>query len=466
MSKVIQYLYYMKHFFGLKDFSRKIKKKFVMRPTLLIALSFFFAIIIGSILLVCPFAHHEGVEVTYLNALFTATTATCVTGLFDVPLGIASTYTFAGEIIILILIQLGGLGVTAIGTLLVLIIFGKVTIGQQQLIKETWNLSSSTLLKKVFYYTLLITFVVELLGAVLSFVSFYCIHNMELETAIKTSIFHSVASFNNAGLDLLGTSSLINYKDPLLLTVTSLLIIFGGLGYVVIVDIFAKKFKFKKFKAHTKIVLTMTTFLFVFGSLFIFLSSYFEGNFTISYTDSMFLAISSRTAGFSTVDLSTVPTASIIILLTLSFIGASPGGTGGGIKTTTIFVIFAYIRSVFQNKAPYGFKRQINKDTTRKALLIFTVSISLIMFVSITITILETAYGNVLPYDEVLFEVTNAFTTTGLSTGITPSLTAASRVFLILLMYLGRIGPMSIATVLQSHSIQTWHYVEENIPIG
>ena len=247
---------------------------------------------------------------------------------------------------------------------------------------------------------------------------------------------------------------------------TSILIILGGLGYIVIVDIFSKKFNFIKMRAHTKIVLTMTAILLVFGSVFVFLSSYTPNGFAISFPDSMFLSVTSRTAGFSSVDLSLVPTASLIILLLLSFVGACPGGTGGGIKTTTIFVIFAYIRSVFQNKEPHGFKRQINRDTTRKALLIFTVSISLIIVSSIVISVIETSNSTVVPFDWVLFEVTNAFSTTGLSTGVTPSLNEISRIILILLMYIGRIGPMSIATVLKSNTIQTWYYVEENIPIG
>lgn len=456
----------MKESFGFKELGRQFKKKIVLRPMLLIAISYFVVIMLGSVLLVCPFAHEPGVDVNYLNALFTSVTSTCVTGLVDLPLGIAGSYSLAGEIIILILIQLGGLGVTAVGSLLILLIFGKVTLGQQQLIKETWNLSSAQVLKKVFYYTLLITFIVEILGAVLSFISFYCIHNLDAAIAAKRAIFHSISSFNNAGIDLLGTTSLIGFNDPLLLTTTSVLIILGGLGYVVIVNVVSKKFNFKKFRAHTKIVLIMTAILLVFGSVFVFLSSYSGGNFLLSFTDSMFLSVSTRTAGFTTVDLNLVPTASLIVMIVLMFIGASPGGTGGGIKTTTIFVIFAYIRSVFQNKEPYGFKRQINKDTTRKALLIFTVSISLIITMSLVITITETAYGNELPYDHVLFETTSAFATVGLSTGITPSLSEVSRIILILLMYIGRIGPMSITTVLKSHSIQTWKYVEENIPIG
>ena len=456
----------MRQSFGIKDLGRNFKKKFVLRPMLLIAISFFVVIILGSILLVCPFTHEEGAQVSYVNALFTATTATCVTGLVDLPAGIGATFNLGGEIIILILIQLGGLGVTAVGTFLVLLIFGRVTLGQQQLIKEAWNLSSSKTLKKVFYYTLLITFIVELIGAVICSLSFYYTHNLDVTTSIKNGIFHSVSSFNNAGLDLLGTTSFIYYDDPLLLITTSILIILGGLGYIVIVDIFSKKFNFIKMRAHTKIVLTMTAILLVFGSVFVFLSSYTPNGFAISFPDSMFLSVTSRTAGFSSVDLSLVPTASLIILLLLSFVGACPGGTGGGIKTTTVFVIFAYIRSVFQNKEPHGFKRQINRDTTRKALLIFTVSISLIIVSSIVISVIETSNSTVVPFDWVLFEVTNAFSTTGLSTGVTPSLNEVSRIILILLMYIGRIGPMSIATVLKSNTIQTWYYVEENIPIG
>lgn len=453
--------------FGFKEFSRKIKKKFILRPTLLIAISFFLVIIIGSILLSLPFSHEPGVNVSYINALFTATTATCVTGLIDLPLGIASSYSLAGEIIILFLMQIGGLGVTVIGTLFVILIFGKVTIGQQLLIKDTWNLPSVKIIKKVFFYAILITFSVELLGAILCFVSFKFIHGLDTLTAIKNGIFHSISSFNNAGIDLLGTTSLVNYKDPLLLTVTSILIIVGGLGYVVIVNIFSKKLNLKKCSAQAKIVLTMTLFLLVVGALLIFLSSYSNGAFSIGIADSMFLSVTTRTAGFTTIPLNDVPTSSIIIMSILMFIGASPGGTGGGIKTTTIFVIFAYIRSIFQNKKPCAFKRTISDDNIKKALLIFIASFALLLTGSLIITVIEEVLGNVsTSYDSVLFETTSAIATVGLSTGITPSLSVGSRVILILLMYVGRIGPMSIASILKSNDIQTWRYVEENIAIG
>jgi trk system potassium uptake protein TrkH len=462
----------MKLDLGIKNFTRKIRKKFVLRPVLLIALSFFIVIMLGSVLLVCPFAHEPGVEVNYLNALFTSVTATCVTGLVDLKDGIAASYSLAGEIIILILIQLGGLGVTSIGTFFVITIFG-LSLSQQQLIKEAWNLSSAKILKKIFFYTILITAVIEILGAILSFISFYCLqaNPMTLEDAIYNGVFHSISAFNNAGIDLLGSQSLINHQEPLLLTTTALLITFGGLGYVVIIDVLSKKFNFKRFKAHTKIVLSMTLILFIIGSLMIFLTSYsytpdVGGSFVISFENSMFLCVSTRTAGFTTVDLGTVPIASLIIMIMLMFVGASPGGTGGGIKTTTIFVIFAYIRSVFQNKEPYGFRREMNKDATKKALLLFVVGIVFIILISLIISVTEMAYGNVIAYDEVLFETTSAFATVGLTTGITPGLSEASRVLLILLMYLGRIGPMSITTMLKSHNIQLWHYVEENIPIG
>lgn len=456
----------MKTFSDFKDFGKKIQKKFVLRPILLIALSFFIVIVIGSILLYMPFSLQEGVEISYINALFTATTATCVTGLVDLPLGIGNTFSIAGQIIILLLIQLGGLGVTVVGTLFVVLILGKVTLGQQMLIKETWNLSSAKVVKKVFFYTLLITLIVEILGAVLSFISFYCIHEMEVGTAVKNAFFHSISSFNNAGIDLLGTTSLISTNDPLLLTVTSFLIIVGGLGYIVIVNIVSKKFNLKKLSLHSKIVLVMTSVLIVTGAGLIFLTSYSDGVFMISFENSVFLSVSSRTAGFTTVDLSTVPSATNIVLIFLMFIGASPGGTGGGVKTTTIFVIISYIVSIFKNKQPCAFKRQIGQDNVKKALLIFIISFSFILIASLSITIIEDFVGNPLSYESVLFESTSAFATVGLTTGITTSLSVGSRVILIIMMYLGRLGPMSIASILKSNNIQTWHYVEENVPIG
>ncbi len=458
--------------------------KFTLSPIAIIVISFLAVILIGSILLILPIAHKPGATVTYLDALFTSTSCTCVTGLVSVKSGIADSFSIFGRVTMAILIQLGGLGVTTLAVIFFLIASRKLTFGEQSLIKESWNLKNLSGIKKIFFLVLLVSFSFETFGAILSFLDFYYIHNFDMSTAWGYAFFHSVSSFNNAGFDILGNNSLISYENDIFLNlITSFLIIAGGLGFFVNIDIIKKKLHFKKFTLHTKIVLLYTAILVVFGTLSIYLIELTNEVTQVSFMGSFFMSVSTRTAGFTMYNLGTFNDATIIIMCILMFIGASPGGTGGGIKTTTFALLLAYLRGVITAKRPYAFRRSINKDLIRRALLIIILGFSFFVIGFTLICVFEGNY-NYIDYStgekliiykdgatrynaiDFGFEAMSAFGTVGLSTGITPYLAPASKIILIFLMYVGRIGPLTISTAFRGKNTATYHYAEEDVSIG
>ena len=441
------------------------KRRFGLRPVALSALSFLVVIFIGSILLIMPFSVKEGAEISYIDALFTAVSCTCVTGLSTVPLGVASTFTLAGKIIMAILIQLGGLGVTFVAVLIFVIFSRKLSFNQQSLIKENWNLISLKNVKRIFLFITLITAINEILGSVLLFLDFYFIHNMDVARAIMNALFHSVSAYNNAGFDLFGTTSYIGFDtDYILVFTTMFLIISGGFGYFTIYEIIHRKLNWTKSSLQAKIVIFYTFVLIVVGTFGIYFIELFNTETEVSFVGSLFMSVSTRTAGFTLYDLSEFKKATLLLIMILMFIGASPGGTGGGIKTTTIAIVAAYIRGLITDRKPYAFRRTISKSLARTAMLIMTLSLSVFVIGMFMISIFES--DNKLDLIDVAFETMSAFATVGLSTGIPTSLTVGSKITLILLMYIGRLGPLTLANSMKSRKIQTYSYVEENVSIG
>lgn len=249
----------------------KAKGRFGLRPVALSALSFLIVIFLGSILLIMPFSLKEGVDISYIDALFTSVSCTCVTGLSTVPLGVADTFSLVGKIIMCILIQLGGLGVTFVAVLIFVIFSRKLSYNQQSLIKENWNLISLKNIKKIFSFICIVTAINELLGAILLFVDFFFLRSMEAPQAIMYALFHSVSAYNNAGFDLFGTTSYIGFStDYILVFTTIFLIISGGFGYFTAYEIFHRKMKWSKYTLQAKIVILYTVVLIVLGTLGIF----------------------------------------------------------------------------------------------------------------------------------------------------------------------------------------------------
>lgn len=425
-----------------------------LTPVRVIALGFMATILLGSLLLMLPCSIRDGVSVRYIDMLYTSTSAVCVTGLVIVDT--ATTFTPFGQLIVAVLIHLGGLGLAVIGVGVILAIGGKVNLKERNIIRESMNLGTGSgavrMIKSVFLTTVLF----EAVGALLSYIVFS--KDYPPLHAAGISIFHSIASFNNAGFDILGNmQSLMPYKDNVLLNlVTAVLVFFGGIGFLVIREMMTKKFRWKKFSMHAKVVLMMSGVLIVAGTLLIKLTE------NITWLGAFFHSVSTRTAGFATYSLSNFSNAGLLIVIALMFIGASSGSTGGGIKTGTFFVLLQGLKSAATNKSEKAFKYSLPSNAFRKASVIAIFAFSIVFVGTYLMLIIEKNISVI----DALFEVTSAFGTVGLSTGITTGLSDGSKLLSILIMYIGRLGPLTIASMWYFGKGEHTSYPEGNISIG
>ncbi len=427
-----------------------------MQPARLIALCFLGIILVGAILLSLPISHNEGESVTPFQALFTATSATCVTGLIVVDT--AETFSVFGRTVILALIQIGGLGAATIGIGVTLLAGKRMSVYDRNVLQESWNLNSTYRTRRIYRNVLLITASIEIVGALVLipiFSEFY-----PLNEAIGISFFHSISSFNNAGFDLMGNnmSGLTSFNNHIPLNlITALLIICGGLGYLVYMDMWGRRKEgFRRFKLQTKIVLTMTVALIFVGMFLLVLSD------DISPLEAFFQSVSARTAGFSTINLAELSSAGILVMCILMLIGASPGSTGGGIKTTTIFAVLTATYSSATRKKREIFSRKIVEEDVSKAFTVLLMAVSIIILVTFLLMVFEPE----IPFEALLFEAVSAFATVGLSAGVTPILSDESLFVIILTMYVGRLGPLTIATVWFFRDESEVSCTSENITIG
>ena len=426
----------------------------------LIALSFIAVILLGSVLLILPCSVNDGVEISYIDSLYTSTSAVCVTGLIVVDPGTA--FTPIGQFFLALMIQIGGLGVTSIGAGVILAMGKKIDLKGRTLIREGSNLDNGKAVINFVKNVFLTTLVIELVGAVLSFIVF--VKDFPVLTAIGYSLFHAVAAFNNSGFDILGHSgtiysneSLTGYKDNVLLNlITCGLIILGGVGFLVIREVLTKKFRWKKFSMHTKVVLSVSAVLLVVGTLLVRLSE------DITWMGAFFNSVSARTAGFSTYSLGNFTDAGLIIMGILMFIGASPGSTGGGIKTSTFFVLFQGVKSAATNRSEKAFKYAIPSNAFKKAGVITLLALSVVLVGTYLLLLMDPDVS----IRDALFEMTSAFGTVGLSTGVTSGLSIGSKLLSIVIMYIGRLGPLTIASIWYFNKGERARHPEGNIAIG
>ncbi len=442
---------------------RKILK--YLTPARVIALGFASLILLGSVLLILPCSQKEPGTVSYIDALYTSTSAVCVTGLIAIDPGTA--FTPLGQFFLGLLIQIGGLGVTTVGAGIIIFMGKKINLKGRNVIREAGNLENGRGVVKFVQNVLFTTLAIELLGAVLSLIVFA--GDMPFPKALGISLFHSVAAFNNSGFDILGHSgelysnnNLFAYHDNILLNlVTAGLIILGGIGFLVIREVIDKKWHFKKYSMHAKVVITMSAVLLLAGTLLIKLT---EGG-DESWLGAFFHSVSARTAGFSTTNISNYTNAGLLVLTVLMFIGASPGSTGGGIKTSTFFVLLQGVKSAATNKSEKAFKYSVPKDAFKKAAVITLMGLMIILTGTFLLLVFESGNESVRFVDAV-FEMASAFGTVGLSTGITAGLTLQSKLLSILIMYIGRLGPLTIATLWYFNKGERAEYPEGNISIG
>lgn len=422
-------------------------------PGRLITLGFAAVILIGAFLLLLPISVRPGEEVAFIDALFTSTSAVCVTGL--IAIDAYDHFTVFGQVVLAALIQIGGLGVTSVGVGLVLAAGRRVSIRGRVLVKEALNVDGIKGMVRLVKWVLMVTLCFEGAGAVLSFLAFS--QDYPLPRAIWTSIFHSIAAFNNSGFDILGgLQNLIPYQSDVLLNLTTCgLIIFGGMGFLVILDI-SRARSFRKLTLHSKVVLSTTAALLVIGTLLL------KATEDMSWLGAFFHSVSARTAGFSTYALKDFSTSGLLVLIMLMFIGASPGSTGGGIKTTTFFSLIQGIKSAATNRSEKAFRYALPRDAFRKAAVITLLALSVVIVGTFLMLIMDSDVTMM----QALFEVTSAFGTVGLSTGITTTLSDGSKLLSILIMYIGRLGPLTIATLWHFARGERANYPDGNIAIG
>ena len=423
-------------------------------PARVIAAGFALLILLGAGLLLLPFSTRAGHAVGPLQALFTATSAVCVTGL--VVVDTADTFTLFGQVVIAGLIQIGGLGITSIGIGLALAAGRQISIRGRSLVREALNISSFDGMVRLVRAVMVMTLACEGAGAALSFVVFA--RDFPPLQAVWISVFHAIASFNNAGFDILGGGqSLAPYRaDVLLNLVTDAMVILGGIGFLVVLDVLRSRGQFRKLTLHSKVVLSTTAVLLAGGTLLLRLT---EG---LPWLGCLFTSMSTRTAGFATYPLGSFSNAGLLVVMGLMFIGASPGSTGGGIKTTTFFVLMQQVGSVFSKRRPGAFRRRLPKDAVPKAATIGLLGLVVVCVGMFLLCLLEPD----MDFLALLFEVISAYSTAGLSTGITAGLGAAAHWVLIFTMYIGRVGAFTLLSLWVDRPEPAAHYTEESITIG
>lgn len=454
-------------------------KKIKFKTAQIIALGFAGVIFIGTVLLWLPISSAKGVETSFMDALFTATTSVCVTGL--VTVSSAANWSIFGKLIITLLIQLGGLGVITCTTVVLMVVGKRITIGNRKLIQESYNLDSMSGLAKLIIKIVKGTLTIEGIGAVLYAICFIPEFGLAKGTAV--SIFNSISAFCNAGMDIIGENSLADYvTSPLVNFTTMGLIVLGGLGYVVwwdVVFVFQmyKKKKIPKnriwqsLQLHSKVVFISTITLISAGTILILLFEYNNkatlGNLGPGHSvmAALFQSVTCRTAGFLTIPQDGLRDGTAIVCMVLMFIGGSPMGTAGGVKTTTIWVLALTAMSFLRGKKDTEvFARRISMDNIRAALVVAMVGISVIFVSVLSMTAVMQA-----PLIDILYEVTSAAGTVGLSRGLTTELNTVGKLIIIITMYIGRIGPVTLATALTiqaRHKGVSVHLPEKKILIG
>ena len=423
----------------------------------IITAGFLFIILLGAAILSLPISNSKGVGTNFVDALFTATSAVCVTGL--VVFDTATHWSLFGKVVIISLIQIGGLGFMTIATMISLIRGKKINLKERLLIQESLNqidLSGIvSLTRKIIYMVLII----EVIGGIL--LSFTFIPRFGIIGGLAYGMFHSISAFCNAGFDLMGSisgefSSLTSFYDNSFVMITvSLLIILGGLGYPVILDVLNNK-KFSKLNIHSKLVITSTIILLLIGFVFI-LGVEYNNPETLGNMDtkgkvlsSIFQTTTLRTAGFNSIDLSLTKEPTIFLMVMLMLIGASPASTGGGIKTTTVAILFLTVKDFLCGKDEiHIFERSISSENIKKAIVIFFIAIFIFIVGTLALSITNPQFSLI----ECVFEVMSAYATVGLSIGGSPTLNTIGKFIIMTLMFLGRVGSLTIFTAILSINI-------------
>ena len=448
---------------------RKTKTKQIS-PYLLVILSFVGVILLGSFLLTLPFAHKNGNWGNYMDALFHATSATCVTGLSTYSLGIGGELTFFGQIVMLIMIQIGGLGFITILTFFVSLIQKKIQFKDRYMLAQAVNSTSIADVTKFVRRVIVIVATAEILGFALGLPVFLNVPGYSVPKAIWASVFTSISAFNNAGFDIFGGTSLIQGMGTIVDTMPRwayyymqgyimILIVMGGLSFLTIIELTFQRKKAKQLSSFTRITLLMTGSLIVFGFGILMLTDGISGN--ITPYQALFQSVTTRTAGFASFDQSALSPAGKTVSCVLMFIGGSPISTAGGIKTTTIFVLILCFVRFLQGRKISAFKREFTNSSIIKTMTLVFLSVVVLLVGYICIASFERG-NNAATTDAVLYETFSAFGTVGLSESLTTTLSLGSKIVICLLMFFGRLGPITLFQIFQTNidNEKNTHYRE------
>jgi trk system potassium uptake protein len=423
-------------------------RKRKLDPPRVLVIGFTLIIAIGTLLLTLPIATVDGNGLSFLNALFTSTSATCVTGLVVVDTG--STFTVFGELVILSMIQIGGLGFMTFATAFFILLGKKISFRDRITLQESLNQLSVEGIVKLVKRILVFTLLIELIGGFI--LAYRFTFDMSVGKAYYYGFFHSISNFNNAGFDLMGhfQSLTLYVNDPTITLTVSTLITLGGIGFIVWNDLLDYR-KTRRLSEHTKVVLVTNLVLTLGGALLIFLLEYSNAKTAQTLPiggkvwSALFQSVTARTAGSNTLNIPDLAQPTLFFMIFLMFIGASPGSTGGGIKTTTFATLLGAVWSQIKGKDEVVlFRRSFTDETIFKALTVTILSLFFVLSVTMLLTITESGQDFLV----VLFEATSAFATVGLSMGLTPELSPIGRTVIILTMFAGRVGPLTIAYAL------------------
>jgi len=452
----------------IMESKQRFKKALI--PAQMMVLSFAGVIFIGALLLMLPISSQARVVTPFINTLFTATSAVCVTGLVVVDTG--TYWSVFGKTVILVLIQIGGLGFMTMTTSIAIVLGKKIGLKNRLVMQEALNQFSISGVIRLTKYVIMATVFIEFIGAVVLSTRFVPIFGWK--NGLYYSVFHSVSAFCNAGFDLMGNyASLTAFaKDPVVSLTIMILIIFGGLGFAVIADLSTFK-SYRKLSLHSKLVILVTSILLISGFLAIFTLEYNNpktiGDFTLGqkFVASMFHSVTPRTAGFNTLDLNGLTMPSRFITMILMFIGGSPGSTAGGLKTTTFGLMILSIIAVFKGADEINFAgRRIAKEAVSRALTIVFISAIWIVSMTFLLTVFEPMHS----LESIVFESLSAFGTVGLSLGLTPQLGFMGKIILTLMMFFGRLGPLTIVLALSKKASKSGRdllrYPEGKIIVG
>lgn len=442
-------------------------EKLMLKPGMLLVTGIAIIILIGGILLNLPISSNNGQSVGFLDAIFTSTSAVSVTGL--VPVNTAEHWTLFGKIVIIALIQIGGLGFMTSATLIAFITGKRIGLKERLVMQEQFNQESFAGIVKLTKFVILFTITIEAIGALLLSMKFIPIYGPL--KGVGYSIFHSISAFCNAGFDIVGDSMVPFVGDTLINFTIMGLIILGGLGYTVYLDI-AKQKSYKKLTLHSKMVLTVSFLLIVTGALFVFATEYNNpetlGSLSLyeKVLASFFQSVVARTAGFYSINIAGMFNGASLFIIILMFIGGSPSSTAGGIKTTTFGTIICTLISGIKGKEDVEvFEKRISTIMIRKAFILLSVSLILVGGVTLILTITEKNQTLL----DLLFETTSAFATVGSSRNLTPELTDIGKILITITMYLGKVGPLTLGLALSNKNRinkKNYKYPEGKIIIG